>query len=139
MRTGPQALVGRMGGHPPEPEGAPAPRTAGLAAFYAALREVEVVPGLNARHRRVALPDGGRLEIYRPSRSRPQPRQPGRLALCLQCRAEGEPATERLERWLGAVRGTVLSSRPRPRCLPRRPARRRASPRRSPGTVRSAG
>jgi hypothetical protein len=57
---------------------------ASLARFYAALLPSEAQPGLSPSHWRVAWPPGGWLELYAPARSRPQPRQPGRLALCLQ-------------------------------------------------------
>ncbi|MEB3165949.1 MAG: VOC family protein [Cyanobacteriota bacterium] len=57
---------------------------AALARFYGSLLVVEPQPGLSASHWRVPWPAGGWLELYTPSRRRPQPRQPGRLALCLQ-------------------------------------------------------
>ncbi len=62
---------------------------AALARFYGALLNVEPQPGLSGTHWRIAWPAGGSLELYAPSKSRPQPRQPGRLALCLQRKAEG--------------------------------------------------
>ena len=67
-----------------------------LAAFYAALVDAVPVPGFSATHWRVALPRAGWLELYRPSRSRPQPPQRGRLAVCLR-RSGHSPV---LERWL---------------------------------------
>ena len=54
-----------------------------LAAFYAALVDAVPVPGFSATHWRVALPRAG-WSTYRPSRSRPQPPQRGRLAVCLR-------------------------------------------------------
>jgi len=62
---------------------------AALGRFYGALLDVEPLPGLSASHWRVPWPAGGFLELYAPSRSRPQPRQQGRLALCLQTKAAG--------------------------------------------------
>lgn len=62
---------------------------AGLGRFYGTLLDVEPLPGLSASHWRVPWPAGGFLELYAPSRSRPQPRQQGRLALCLQTKAAG--------------------------------------------------
>ena len=60
---------------------------AALARFYGALLNVEPQPGFSGTHWRVPWPADGWLEVYTPSRSRPQPRQPGRLALCLQRKA----------------------------------------------------
>lgn len=71
-----------------------------LASFYAALLQVPAEVGLSANHWRVPWPGGGHLEIYAPSRSRPQPRQSGRLALCLRCSAPGVGAMARLETWI---------------------------------------
>jgi len=62
---------------------------AALARFYGALLDVEPLSGLSATHWRVPWPAGGFLELYAPSRSRPQPRQQGRLALCVQIKAAG--------------------------------------------------
>ena len=61
---------------------------AALAAFYGGLLESRPEQGLGAGHWRLPWPAGGWLEIYAPSRQRPQPRQQGRLALCLQQSAE---------------------------------------------------
>ena len=61
---------------------------AALARFYGALLGVEPQPGLSSTHWRVPWPMGGWLEVYAPSSSRPQPRQQGRLALCLQRQAQ---------------------------------------------------
>ena len=73
---------------------------AALARFYGALLEVDPQSGLSGTHWRVPWPTGGWLELYAPSRSRPQPRQPGRLALCLQCPADGSRALAVLQAWL---------------------------------------
>ncbi len=62
----------------------------GLAAFYGSLLQQPPAAGLSASHWRLALPAGGHLQIYGPSRSRPRPRQEGRLALCLQRPGDGE-------------------------------------------------
>ena len=59
-------------------------------SFYAALLEVQAQPGRDHQHWRLNWPAGGKLEIYAPSRTRPQPRQVGRLALgLLQRRSDG--------------------------------------------------
>ncbi|EDY39481.1 conserved hypothetical protein [Cyanobium sp. PCC 7001] len=71
-----------------------------LARFYGSLLAAEPQAGLGAGHWRVPWPPGGWLEIYAPSRSRPQPRQPGRLALCLQRRTAGADATAVLHAWI---------------------------------------
>ena len=57
---------------------------AALAVFYGSLLLQPPAAGLSASHWRLALPAGGQLQIYGPSRSRPLPRQEGRMALCLQ-------------------------------------------------------
>ncbi len=76
---------------------------AALAAFYAALLEVEATAGLSPSHWRVPWPAGGQLEIYTPSRTRPQPLQGGRLALCLQRSSEGRDRLAVLNAWLGVA------------------------------------
>jgi len=73
---------------------------AGLARFYGALLAVEPQPGLSASHWRLAWPAGGWLELYAPSSQRPQRRQPGRLALCLQRHAGDAAAVAVLEGWI---------------------------------------
>ena len=73
---------------------------ASLARFYGALLEVDPQPGLSASHWRLPWPAGGWLEVYAPSRSRPRPRQQGRLALCLQRQAEGSAAISVLDAWI---------------------------------------
>lgn len=67
-----------------------------LATFYAALVHQTVQPGLSPTHWRVDLPSAGWLELYQPSRNRPQPRQLGRLAVCLK--RKGDAAA--LEAWI---------------------------------------
>ena len=73
---------------------------AALARFYGALLDVEPQPGLSSTHWRVRWPAGGWLEVYAPSKSRPQPRQQGRLALCLQRQAEGTGTLALLNSWI---------------------------------------
>jgi len=88
---------------------------AALTMFYAVLLEVEGTPGLGPSHWRVPLPAGGQLEIYAPSRSRPQPHQGGRLALCLQLFSEGRDAMAVLNAWLEVAEelGAELAEPPR--------------------------
>jgi catechol-2,3-dioxygenase len=69
---------------------------AGLAAFYGSLLLQPPAAGLSASHWQLPLPGGGLLQIYGPSRSRPRPRQEGRMALCLQRPGDGEA----LRRWI---------------------------------------
>lgn len=45
-------------------------------------------------------PAGGQLQIYVPSRTRPQPLQGGRLALCLQRSSEGRDRLAVINAWL---------------------------------------
>ena len=73
---------------------------AALARFYGALFGVDPRPGLSPQHWCLALPGGGSLELYAPSRDRPLPRGRGRLGLCLRL-AGGVPE---LERRLASVR-----------------------------------
>ncbi|QPN58945.1 VOC family protein [Synechococcus sp. CBW1002] len=91
---------------------------AGLARFYGALLQVEPQPGLSATHWRVAWPAGGWLEIYAPSRSRPQPQQLARLALCLQRQSDGTGAVAMLNTWITAVLGLGASLQEPPRLEP---------------------
>ncbi len=88
---------------------------AGLARFYGALLAVAPQPGLGAGHWRVPWPAGGWLELYSPSSRRPQPRQPGRLALCLQRSAAGADAVPLLNDWIAAslTLGATLQEPPR--------------------------
>jgi hypothetical protein len=74
-----------------------------LAQFYGALLGAQPQPGLSSTHWRVAWPAGGWLEVYSPSRSRPQTRQPGRLALCLQRNADGTGALAVLHAWISTA------------------------------------
>lgn len=76
---------------------------AALAQFYGELLQVEPQRGLSTSHWRVRWPAGGWLEIYAPSRSRPQPRQPGRLALCLQKQADSTHTAALLTSWIEAA------------------------------------
>jgi hypothetical protein len=85
---------------------------ASQARFYGALLKVKPQSGLSSTHWRVPWPAGGWLELYAPSRSRPQPRQPGRLALCLQRKAEAAGP------W--TIRRGWNHSAPRPGCSTRR-------------------
>lgn len=73
---------------------------AGLARFYGALLEVQPLPGWNVSHWRVPWPAGGWLEVYGPSRQRPQPRQQGRLAVCVHRQAGGGEASSVLKDWI---------------------------------------
>jgi hypothetical protein len=73
---------------------------AALAQFYGALLGVEPQPGVSGTHWRLPWPAGGWLELYAPSRTRPQPRQQGRLALCLQRQADGQDAVAVLNAWI---------------------------------------
>lgn len=76
---------------------------AALARFYGDLLEVEPQPGLSDGHWRVPWPAGGWVEVYAPSRSRPQPRQEGRLALCLQRQPEGAEPLAVLRAWIATA------------------------------------
>ena len=76
---------------------------AALARFYGALLNVEPQPGLSSTHWRVPWPAGGWLELYAPSRSRPQPRQSGRLALCLQRKADATGTLAVLHDWIATA------------------------------------
>lgn len=76
---------------------------AGLARFCGALLEVQPLPGWSTSHRRVPWPAGGWLEVYAPSRQRPQPRQQGRLAVYVQRRAGGSEALVMLKDWISAA------------------------------------
>lgn len=88
---------------------------AALASFYGSLLAVEPQQGLSASHWRLAWPAGGFLEIYAPSSSRPQPRQLGRVALCLQRHADGGDPTQVLHDWIGqaTAQGASLHTPPR--------------------------
>lgn len=62
--------------------------------------DLEPQPGLGPSHWRWPWPAGGWLELYAPSRRRPQPRQQGRLALCLQRQEEGTGSVPLLNAWI---------------------------------------
>jgi hypothetical protein len=89
--------------------------SAALARFYGALLNEEPLPGINSTHWRVPWPAGGWLELYAPSRSRPQPRQPGRLALCLQRKADAAGPLAVLHAWIGTAQelGASVGDPPR--------------------------
>ena len=89
-----------------------------LAQFYGALLGVEPQPGLSGTHWRVPWPAGGWLELYAPSRTRPQPRQRGRLALCLQQQADGSGALAVLQAWITTALELGASSLDSPRQEP---------------------
>lgn len=91
---------------------------AALARFYGALLAVEPQPGLSTSHWRLPWPAGGWLEIYAPSRSRPQPRQQGRLALCLQRQVNGTDAGALLKAWIEEALGLGASLLDPPRQEP---------------------
>ena len=74
-----------------------------LAQFYGELLGVAPQPGLSSTHWRLPWPAGGLLEVYSPSRSRPQPHQQGRLALCLQRPAEATGALAGLHAWISTA------------------------------------
>ena len=84
-----------------------------LARFYADLLAVEPLQGFGGSHWRVPWPAGGFLEIYAPSQSRPQAKQPGRLATCLQRSVAGgnnpEAAMALLQAWLASAIGLGAS------------------------------
>lgn len=86
-----------------------------LARFYGALLHVEPQCGLSSTHWRVPWPAGGWMELYAPSRSRPQPRQSGRVALCLQRRADADGPLAVLHTWISAALelGASVDDRPR--------------------------
>jgi len=90
-----------------------------LARFYADLLAVAPLQGQGPSHWRVPWPAGGFLEIYAPSHSRPQPRQSGRLAACLQRSVAGsnrhQEAMALLQAWLTTAiqLGACLQEGPR--------------------------
>ena len=91
---------------------------AALAQFYGALLGVEPQQGLSGTHWRVPWPAGGWLELYAPSRSRPQPRRQGRLALCLQRQADGPGAIALLQAWISTALDLGATSEDQPRQEP---------------------
>lgn len=88
---------------------------AALAQFYGALLHREPMPGLSRTHWRVPWPEGGWLELYAPSRGRPQPRQSGRLAVCLQRRADAAGPLAMLRAWISAALELGASVEDQPR------------------------
>ncbi|MEB3317566.1 MAG: VOC family protein [Cyanobacteriota bacterium] len=76
-----------------------------LARFYGALLQVEPQPGLSDTHWRVPWPAGGWLEVYAPSKTRPQPQLRGRLALCLQQQADAAGPLAVLHAWIATALG----------------------------------
>ena len=89
-----------------------------LAHFYGALLEAEPLPGGSDTHWRVPWVAGGFLEVYRPARSRPQPRRQGRLALCLQRQADGADPQTLLKVWLDSALAVGASVLDPPRLEP---------------------
>ena len=55
------------------------------------------------------------MELYAPSKSRQQPRQQGRLALCLQRQADGTGALPGLHDWISKALGLCPSVQDPPR------------------------
>ena len=88
---------------------------AALASFYGALLEVEPQPGLSPSHWRLPWPAGGCLEVYGPSRSRPQPQQLGRLGLCLQRQADATGTLGMLQAWIATALDLGVSAGEPPR------------------------
>ena len=76
-----------------------------LARFYARAFGTIAEPGFSPQHWRVPLVDGGCLEIYRPSRSRPFPVRGRTLAPCLKL-----PACEHPLEQLGACLPDLIAS-----------------------------
>jgi hypothetical protein len=91
---------------------------ASLARFYGDLLDMEPQPGLSSTHWRVRWPAGGWLEVYAPSKSRQQPRQHGRLALCLQRKADGTGALPLLRAWISKALDLGASVQDLPRQEP---------------------
>jgi hypothetical protein len=89
-----------------------------LAHFYGALLEAGPQRGWGDSHWRVPWLAGGFLEIYGPSRSRPQPRRHGRLALCLQRQADGEDPQKVLKDWMDSASALGASVLDPPRLEP---------------------
>jgi hypothetical protein len=91
---------------------------AALAQFYGALLGVAPQPGLSTAHWRVPWPAGGWLELYAPSRNRPQPRRQGRLALCLQRQADGTGTLAVLQPWISTALNLGATAEDPPRLEP---------------------
>lgn len=89
-----------------------------LARFYGTLLAKQPQPGLSEMHWRLPWPAGGWLEIYAPSRQRPQPGRQGRLALCLQRPAGPSGASASLEAWVAEVLEAGAAALEAPRLEP---------------------
>ena len=85
-----------------------------LASFYGAVLDCVPTPGAASTHWRVPLPSGMWLELYSPSRSRPLPRQRGRLALCLQLEGAEQGVRLAVQRCLELGGGTLDPVRQEP-------------------------
>ena len=85
-----------------------------LARFYATAFGTIAEPGFSSQHWRVPLADGGCLEIYRPSRSRPFPERGRTLAPCLKLSACEHPLEQ-----LGACLPELIASGARVQQPPR--------------------
>ena len=112
----PQALVAAMGLTASIVLAADDP--AALTQFYGALLDVEPQPGLSSTHWRLRWPPGGWLEVYAPSKTRPQPHQQGRLALCLQRQAEEMGTLALLNSWITSALALGASVQDPPRQEP---------------------
>ncbi len=88
---------------------------AALARFYGGLLEVEPQQGLSPSHWRLPWPAGGCLEVYGPSRNRPQPQQLGRLGLCLQRQADATGTLAMLQAWIATALDLGVSAGEPPR------------------------
>ena len=88
-----------------------------LAWFYAGAFGTTADRGLSQQHWRVPLADGGCLEIYRPSRSRPFPERGRTLAPCLKLSACEHPL-EQLEACLPELIASGASVQQPPRLEP---------------------
>ena len=88
-----------------------------LAWFYAGAFGTTADRGLSQQHWRVPLADGGCLEIYRPSRSRPFPERGRTLAPCLKLSACEQPL-EQLEACLPELIAPGASVQQPPRLEP---------------------
>jgi len=96
-----------LAAHEPEP----------LARFYATAFGTVAERGFSQQHWRVQLADGGCLEIYRPSRSRPFPERGRALAPCLRLPACQHPL-EQLEGCLPELIASGASVQQPPRLEP---------------------
>ena len=103
----PTSISWVLAAHEPEP----------LARFYAAAFGTVAERGFSQQHWRVQLADGGCLEIYRPSRSRPFPERGRALAPCLRLPACQHPL-EQLEGCLPELIASGASVQQPPRLEP---------------------